>query len=580
MAGLFLVRDQPGVAVQLAAAQAEFARQGMVGPTPFRIPGWCGLHWSYAVGGPQTMLVDGDDLVAVAGTLVFDGLTGRRALAALLAAMATPDPDWSRLGGQFVALVRRNGRSYVFTDYFAACQLFCDTQRSVFSTALLAAVGTLPSVRFAAQGLYEFAFNVTALGDDTVFEDVGTLGPYRLIELTSRGTLVHPLAKPLPAARREVEPRDRIERNRAALDAIIAPHVREHGDHIHCPLSGGLDSRLLLAGLTSAGATPSVYVYGPAASADVTVARAIGAALRFPVEWTDKTAGGIEPDAFAEMVGRNFHESDGLPNFGNIFDNGGNLAARDARHAGGALAASGGCGEIYRDFFYLPDRPTRASAVARTFFARFDRRDATQMFDPGDFVERIRTKILDALDLPHDDVPLPRAVVDQIYPRVRCRALFGREISLESRQSPYLMPFLDHHVVAEATMLPMRERTAGRFEAALLNAIDPRLAAQPSAYGHSFAVPPSRRHLWEEWSSRVRPVWVRQNTYALKRRLRPMGDEHGGLLGREWLGLVLDPDLPRMRRWFHIDRITDSGLMRRLACLEYLAQYLGSRLAD
>lgn len=580
MAGLFLQRDGATADAGLATARTDYARQGLSEPVAFRLPGWRGLHWRYAVGGPDTLLAEGDDLVAVAGTLVFDGLMGRPALAALLRAMDGPSPDWSRLGGQFVALVRCRGRAFLFTDYFAAYQLFHDDERTVFSTALLAAVATRPRVRFAAQGLYEFAFNVTALGDDTVFEGFRTLGPYALIELTPDGTVIHPLAKPLPSARLRLDAYERIERHRAALDAIVAPHVREHGDAVHCPLSGGLDSRLLLAGLRRCGADPDVYVYGPPDSPDVTVARAIGERQGFPVRWTNKAAGGIEPDAFPVMVARNFHESDGLPNFGNIFDNGGNLAARDARHAGGALAASGGCGEVYRDFFYLPDRPTRADAVARAFFARFDRRDATRAFDPRAFVERIRTKILDALDLPHDDVPLPRAVIDQIYPRVRCRALFGREISLESRQSPYLMPFLDHHVVAEAMTLPMAQRVAGRFEAALLHAIDPALAACLSAYGHSFAEPPSRRHVFGEWSSRIRPVWLRERSYSVQRRLRPMSDEHGGLLGPEWLGRVIDPNLPVMRRWFHIDRVTDSALLRRLACLEYLAQYLGSRLEE
>ena len=580
MAGLFLLRDDHQADASLAAARAEFARESLHDPTELRFPGWRGLHWPYVAGGPYTLLIEGDDLVAVAGTLVFDGLMGRPALAALLRTMDAPSPDWSRIAGQFVALVRRRGRTFVFTDYFAAYQLFRDDDHTVFSTALLGLVATRPRVRFAAQGLYEFAFNVTALGDDTVFEGIGTLGPRMLVELTPNGTIVHPLAKPLPSAPAHLDPVERIERHRAALDAIVAPHVREHGNDLHCPLSGGLDSRLLLASLRAAGADPSVYVYGPANSPDVTVALAIGERQGFPVRWTNKAAGDIDPDAFPAMVARNFHESDGLPNFGNIFDNGGNLAARDARHAGGALAASGGCGEVYRDFFYLPDRPTRAGAVARAFFARFAASDATEAFDPRHFVERIRTKICDALDLPHDDVTLPRAVIEQVYPRFRCRALFGREISLESRLSPYLMPFLDHHVVAEAMTLPMSLRVAGRFEAELLHAIDPALAAEPSAYGHHFAEPPSRRHVWSERSSRIRPVWLRERSYAIQRRLRPMGDEHGGLLGAEWLGRVIDPDLPIMRRWFHVDRITDSALLRRLACLEYLAQYLGSRLAE
>ena len=34
-----------------------------------------------------------------------------------------------------------------------------------------------------------------------------------------------------------------------------------------------------------------------------------------------------------------------------------------------------------------------------------------------------------------------------------------------------------------------------------------------------------------------------------------------------------------VRRFFRVERIADHGVMRRVACLEYLAARLGSRLA-
>lgn len=573
MGALFVTRDGDAA---VASARASFARQGFTSLEELTFSGWRALHMPYVVGGPDLLLRDGEDFAAVAGTIVVDGRTGRPALDALLGMMDRGAPDWSRLGGQFTALVRRCGRAFLFCDWFAHFQLFHDAADRHFSTSLLAAAELLPRLSFDAQGVYEFAFNVTALGDDTVFEQVKLLGPDVMLELTPDGVTRHPLARPLPDAA-PLAPAERIERHRAALDEVLAPHFRD-SPHVHCPLSGGLDSRLLLAALRRLGADPSVYVYGPSESADVEIARAIGRAVDFPVEWINKQAAPIAPDAFPEMVSRNFHENDGLPTFGNIFDNGGHLGARDARHAHGWPIASGGGGEVYRDFFYLPDRPIRAEAVARSFFARFLRSDATELFDPEPFIARVRDKILDALGRPGDLAPLPRAVVEQIYPRFRCRALFGREISLEARQSPYLLPFLEPRVVAETAELPPALRRAGRFEAQLLNAIDPALAAQPSAYGHHFAGPPSRGHRFEEWSSRVRPVWLRQRSYALHRRRGPVTDEHGGLLDPVYLGRVIDLDYPAMRRFFRVERVADHGLLRRIACLEYLAAQLGSRL--
>lgn len=577
MSGFFLVRDDAGAAAALAEARDQFARSGFGAPAEVLLPGWRLLHFPYIVGGPETLLSDGDGTVAVAGTLTLDGRMGRAALEALREMTLLPAPDWSRIGGHFAAVVQSGGRTLLLTDFFAAYQVFRDAEARVFSTSLLAAARALPRVRFDAQGVYEFAFNVVPVGDDTVFADIKTVGPDTIVELGRDGATLHAVVKPLPVTQ-DLPFAERIERARAPLEAIVSAHVGAFGSNVHCPLSGGLDSRLVVAALHAAGSRPNLYVYGPKDSEDVRIAQAIGSAEGWPVEWVDKQAAPLAPDAFADAVQLNFHENDGLPNYGNIFDNRGNAAARDARHAGGALAASGGCGEIYRDFFYLPNRRFTAKAVAGTFFGRFDRRDTTAEFAPGRFLNAIRDKILTALD--HDDRPLPRGRIEEIYPRIRCRALFGREISIESRYGAYLMPFLDHQVVAEAMTLPMELKRAGLFEAALLNAIDPKLASHMSAYGHSFAEPPSKAHRREELSTRLRPAWLRAKTYAIRRRLGPMGDEHGGLLGDEYLGRVIDLEFPAMRRFFEMERVADSGLYRRIACLEYLAGKLGSRLAS
>jgi asparagine synthase (glutamine-hydrolysing) len=582
MAALFLVstRDPDSAQAAIDGARTQFRQHGFSGPTERGLPGWRLLHSPHIIGGPESLLEQGDDLVAVAGTLTWDDLMGRPALEALLEAASLPEPDWSRLGGQFVALVRKGGRCFLLADHFAMFQLFHDRDMSLFSTSLLAALAALPRVSFNPQGVYELAFNVTPVGDETIFNELRTLGPDRIVELTPDGARSHALTKKLPGSVGEMPIGERLERHKERLAAVVRRHVRHFGDHVHCPLSGGLDSRLVLAALRSEGCRPRTYVYGGPNDGDVRIARLIGEAQGFEVEWLDKEAARrLSPDEFPEQVERNFQEYDGLPNFGELFENGSNAAARDSRHEGGALSASGGCGEIYRNFFYLPDRATSASAVARTFFARYSRADATGEFDERAFLRNIEDKILDSLGLAGTRGGLPRAVVEQVYPRVRCRSLFGREISLEGRYGAYLVPFLDQAVVAEAMTLPLGLKNAGRFEAMLLEAMDPELARLPSVYGHDFATPPTFRHRFDEWSTRARPVWLRQKSYALRRRLGPVADEHGGLLGTDYMGRVVDLDYPVMRRFFNVGRINDSSLMRRIANLEYFAQKLGSKLA-
>ncbi|MGF1549314.1 MAG: hypothetical protein ACFBQW_02090 [Sphingomonadaceae bacterium] len=448
-----------------------------------------------------------------------------------------------------------------------------------FSTSLLAAVATLPKASFDPQGVYEFVFNVVPVGDDTVLRELKTLGPRRMIELGPGGVRDQPLAKPLPGqvARRPVA--EHVAAHRERLSKLVAPFAERFGDRIFCPLSGGLDSRLVLAALRAAGSRPRLYVYGAPSDGDVRVARQVAGALGEEIDCIDKQGRGLPaPEAFPAQVERNFRDHDGLPNFGNIFESGADAAARAARHAEGALSVSGGCGEIFRNFFYLPDRPLPASAVARAFFARYRMKDVTQEFDERAFLRRIEDKMLEALGRPGERGPLPRAAIEQLYPAIRCRSLFGREISLEARHGPYFMPFLEHPLVAAALTLPLGLKNAGRFEAMLLADIDPGLARLPSVYGHDFSGPPGFRQRLKEGATRARPIWLRQKSYALRRRLGPMGDEHGDLPPPEYLGRVIDLDFPVMRRFFRPEAIGDLAVLRRIANLEYLAARLGARL--
>ncbi|HEU0065897.1 MAG TPA: hypothetical protein VFQ57_01515 [Sphingomonas sp.] len=583
MGALFLVSTaDPVFACQSeTAAREQFALHGMRGLSGHDVPGWRLIHAPAINGGPDSLLIDGDDLVAVAGTIVVDGRYGRPALKALLASDMMPAPDWTRVGGHFVAVVRRGGRTFLLGDCYGVYQLFHDTDERIFSTSQLATLAAMPKVSFHVQGLYEWAFGVCSIGNDTVWNELKFLGPERLVELTPTGTLSHALSKPLIVPPDDALPlAEMIARNSAQLMRVTQAQVDAFGNQINCPLSGGMDSRLMLAALRAAGCQPRVYVYGPPSGSDVVIAKAIGKAEGFDVEWIDKQADPIAQDAFTVQAKRNFHELDGLPNFGNLFDNGVNALAREKRHANGALAVSGGGGEVYRDFFMLADRPVSAMTVTRCFNSRFIASDATDLFDAKAYRERIADKVAAAVFCDDRNEMLDRRRMEQAFPRTRLRSLFRWEINIESRYGPWAMTFLDPVLMAEAMRLPTDIKFAGRFEGMMINAIDPALARHVSGYGHDFTGAPGVRYRLEEGATRNRPVWLRERSYAIQRRMKPMSDEHGGILTPDYLGRVIDLGFPAMRRFFHVDRITDSGLKRRVACLEYMVAWLGSKLAS
>ena len=584
MGGFYLCRDDARAERRLVAARTQFARHGFADPVELPIPGWRGFQVPYIHGGPETLLTRGDDFAAVAGTLAYDGKLGKAALDRLLDNADGPFTCGDSTTGHFGLVLRKNGRTFVATDFFGAFQIFHDTEHSVISTSFLATAASVERLNWQAQGVYEFAFNVFPTGDDTVFEEVRRLGPEVELELSEK-VIRHPIAKPLTAPSAATPEALRTE-VAARLRAVVRPFADWYGDRMQCPLSGGLDSRLALALLRDAGVSPHVYVYGGPGDEDVEIAREIGAGEGFPVEMFGKAAWrDLDPDAYAAQVERNFHETDALVTDGGLFDNGGNAFARHRRAEAGQLAVSGGCGEVFRNFFYLPDRPLTARAVVEAFFARYVRADATDAFDPRAFIAAIEAKALAALGLDEARGPLDRQRIEELYPRLRCRSFFGREISLVARHGAYLMPFLEPGVVAAALRIPLADKNLGRFESALLADIDPKLASYPSAYGHRFTEEPTTGQRWSEWSTRARAPWLRRQSYALRRRFgEAMDDSHGGLLSPLYLGRAIDLHFPHMSRFFRMDRRDgtvrrDQGLYRRIATLEYLGDFVADRLA-
>ena len=156
-----------------------------------------------------------------------------------------------------MALVHRAGRTS-FSPTISA-RSSCSTTRTGGSSRprCSARPRRLPRLSFDPQGVYEFAFNVVPIGNDTVFAELKTLGPDRIVDLTRRRALAAEIDKPLPDGRDDAAARSGSPRHRDRLMAVVRPHVRQFGDKVHCPLSGGLDSRLVLAALRAEGCTPA-----------------------------------------------------------------------------------------------------------------------------------------------------------------------------------------------------------------------------------------------------------------------------------------------------------------------------------
>jgi len=140
------------------------------------------------------------------------------------------------------------------------------------------------------------------------------------------------------------------------------------------------------------------------------------------------------------------------------------------------------------------------------------------------------------------------------------------------------VPFCEHAVAREAANIPVRWRTHGMFQSRMLERLDPRLAAYPSAYGHSFVEPPTWRHRLSDGVSLYRPAWLRRYSFRMKRALSRRPDPRSGYFAPAFLGRTIDLAFPVMSRFFDMTRLLAPDQFAAAATLEYLAQYFADRL--
>lgn len=479
MAGFLYVRKAPGtpassVRRQYEAALGTFAAKRVTpGPTVDGDDFTLFLFQKRFARAKQLVQFPGGDFVAATGTLFYQGKMGEPALRALYDDYGTADL-YAGLAGQFGVVLRKRGKVSWFNDYFGVYHLYA-TDR-VVSTSLLAAAATLPQLRLSRQALHEYLFDSAIYGEETLFEGIRRLG-------VNRG----PRHARIPEAFD-----DQVDAANAELVAYFGM-LREHfGDKMVLGLSGGYDSRLLLAAALKAGVRPRLFVGGAAGSADVRIAHAIAEGERLEFEHLDSAAlQAPTPEGFPAIVEEKLAYYDGVGIRGAIND-GEEYHWRQRRMARAQLELNGGGGEIYRDFWKLPDRPIRARDFVRRVmeFKNRDKARALRGFERAEYRERLAQKLGNGV--------LTREEVARLYLTLRSSAFAGPTCKEMNLLSHALMPFAEPRFAFPSCQVPLRHKAYGRFEAQMIQRLSPRLADYPSSYGHRFSERPPLDRLAQE----------------------------------------------------------------------------------
>jgi hypothetical protein len=403
------------------------------------------------------------------------------------------------LEGFFVIVVGdgRTGEIVVLTDIVGSCHCFMRVWKdtvALSSSALLLA--SLDNFRLDHIGCQEFLYTGVMYEDRTFYQEVRKLGP---------GTVFRFADGVLKTKERYWQITDIVPESLHGLPAVrqlsetlisAAQRIGHLFEHVMCDLTGGYDSRAIVAAFLTAGVKFSTTVSGAAESPDVRVSRSLAQIAGSPhVHLVSQ-----EPESFGK-VKQAFSLTDGeydLVEYSRILEIHRNLSARFD------ISINGSFGEIARGYWWDLLFPQVGACKVLDAYKLASARFATQIFDASLFPPETRLNLVahfaGVIERTNAGLALlPNTLqMDYVYLMMRMQRWQGRIASSTNTLWPCLSPFLFRSVLETMLQTSSRLRSRSLLIRRMLADMQPRLAEMPLEHGYP-ALPISWRTLFRFW---------------------------------------------------------------------------------
>ena len=519
-------------------------------------------------------LSQGERFAAYTGSPHWQGLTGQPLLQRLLDEFESPlQMPLRDFSGAFAMVFGHRSAVWLFNDAVGIQKLYNCLDGQVSSSSLLLCRQLLRRPKVDRLRAQEYVLLGSTHALQTPIDGVRTLDPTQALDLQSgRTATLH-----APQAWR-VEPRFKtpdvaVEALSEMLASEFKGMLQAFGGKVGMALSGGFDSRLILAALDSQHVVPHLYVYGKPRDDDVLIAQAKAAELGMPIDCIDKQQANA---ALAPLDRRRLHANiaffDGLPVDG-VFDRGLDQSTRLQQVQDGRLNLNGGGGEILRNFFYLPDRAYSARDLVGAFYCNWLPGAIPGAAEREALDDATADGILDSLGLPAGtDAARRRALtrrdVELVYSLFRLRFWMGRNNSVAVRNGAFMTPLVSPRLVELAATVPLAWKTYGALEASVIHRLSPRVAGGDSNYGFSFASGPTAAYRRYINATLFRPIAVRRWSARIRRALGrnpsievpPEWQQAWPLQPVDWIDPAFLTDAAQINRLMTLQALLDDGV--------------------
>src|SRR4030042_817436 len=189
-------------------------------------------------------------------------------------------------------------------------------------------------------------------------------------------------------------------------------------------------------------------------------------------------------DEAVQRLEKQYFMYDGLGHERGVFNNGADLYLRLKRASKARLNLNGGGGEIFRNFWLLPDSRISIESFLASKFDYMDYSICTDRFEKGSYFRALSNKIRSILNTREKQID--RRQIEMLYPYVRLKYWMSCNNSINNQFSYALTPYTDMRFVNQSLDIPLKFKDLGLFEAALIKSIDADLARYLSDYGFNF----------------------------------------------------------------------------------------------